>query len=576
MQSMLTGLCIFVGLATQLAQARDGVLRAVPADAVGFAVVHNLTEASRSIQDVAKLVQAPAPDFLSLAKGMVGIQKGLDEQGDLAIVFVTIDPVPKGVILVPISNEAEFFGALNVKVPVSGGVEVQLAGKPAVVGRKGSFAVFARSTDRDALEQFLASKADLAADAPLASWLDANRASIVVTANGVKQLLPKLTNGIRTVQAQMRQSPVSNAAAMADGMNIYLDLFTAAGPEVEQFALGLRIDSSQTIDLVKRVQFTPDGTWGKWAAQAKPGSNDLLAGLPAGPFVAAAGGVVPPGAMDQLMKFSVQMMQNQPQFKLTHEQAQKYVELSKGMMSGLRAMRGVLGVPEAGGGLYAKTLIVMTVDDSQKFIQRYEKSLAEIREFVKGMENSAIPVATAKRTKLGETDVLEVSTDLSAMSKLAPPGGQDPQKIMKLMTGSSDTLNVYVAPADEHTVVMVYTSIERLKESLDFYKSKQPGLAANADVAKVAAALPAGSQIVSYVDLRGFTDMIREFVTASPGARAAVIPEFAESPPIGMALKLSPAGAEGHLVVTADTLRTIGDTIAKAHGAAAAPNAGQQ
>ena len=413
MQSMLIGLGIFVGLATQLAQGRDGVLNAVPADAIAFAVVHNLTEASRSIQEVAKLVQAPAPDLLNLAKGMVGIQKGLDEQGDLAIVLATIDPVPKGVVLVPMSNEAEFFAALNVKVPDTGTVEVQLAGRPAVVGRKGTFAVFAVSTDQEALEQFLASTTNLSADAPLATWLDANRASIVVTAKGVKELLPKFTNGIRTAQAQMRQGPAANAAAMADGLNVYLDLLTAAGPEVEQFGLGLRIDSSQTVDLVKRVQFTPDGAWAQWATNFKASSEDLLAGLPAGPFVAAMGGVVPPGAMEHLMKFSVQMMQNQPQFKLTPEQAQKYIELIQGMMNGVHSMRIVLGVPEAGAGLYGKTLAVMTVDDSQRYMEGYEKSLAAIREFVEETKNSAIPVATTKRTKLGETEVLEVSTDLS-------------------------------------------------------------------------------------------------------------------------------------------------------------------
>ena len=90
---------------------------------------------------------------------------------------------------------------------------------------------------------------------------------------------------------------------------------------------------------------------------------------------------------------------------------------------------------------------------------------------------------------------------------MTPAGGQDPQKMTKLMLGSSDKLNIYVAPADEHTVVMAYTSIERLKESLEFYKSKQPGLSADAGVAKVAAALPPGSQIVSYANLQGIAEL---------------------------------------------------------------------
>ena len=200
LQSMLSVLAVLLGLAGPMAQARERVLNAIPSDALGFGVVHNLIDASRSIDEVAKLVQAPPPDLLNLAKRMTGLQKGLDEQGDLAIVLTTIDPAPKAVVLVPMSNDAEFFAVLNVKVPTSGTVEIQLAGKPALVGRKGAFAVFAPTTDRDALEQFLGSTSSAATDAPLATWLDTNKASIVVTTKGVKQLLPKLTNGIRAAQ----------------------------------------------------------------------------------------------------------------------------------------------------------------------------------------------------------------------------------------------------------------------------------------------------------------------------------------------------------------------------------------
>ena len=110
-----------------------------------------MTDASRSIGDVAKLVQAPAPDLLSLAKRMSGLQKGLDEQGDLAIVLTSIDPAPKHVVLVPVANSADFFAALNVKEPGTGTVEVQLAGGPTLVGRKGDYAALAPATDRDAL-----------------------------------------------------------------------------------------------------------------------------------------------------------------------------------------------------------------------------------------------------------------------------------------------------------------------------------------------------------------------------------------------------------------------------------------
>lgn len=576
MRPVLLVLCLLLGWASVVAQARDGVLNAIPSDAIGFAVVHNLTDTSRSIDDVAKLVQAPAPDLLGLAKRMTGLQEGLDGHGDVAIVLTGIDPAPKGVVLAPVANFANFFAALNVKEPATGLVEVQLAGAPTLVGRKGDYAAFAAVADRDALEQFLASTTNLATDASLAEWLDANQASVVVTSRGVKQLLPKLTSGIRAAQEGLRAVAGANGQSAADLLNLYADFFTTAAAEVEQFGLGLRLDSAQTVALVKQVQFTPGGAWAQWAADAKPAEEDHLAGLPAGPFVMALGGVFPQGAMDRMMKFSVQMMQNQPGFQLTPEQAQKYVELSTTMMHGVRSMRMVLGVAEPGTGLYGNTSAVMIVDDSRRFIDDYEKSLSAMHELAQETKSPLIPAATSQRISLGETEALEVSMEMQQMKALTVPGGPDMQKMMELIFGTNGKLLVYVAPADEHAIVMAYTSLERLKAALDFYKAKRPGLSGDASVAKVAAALPPGSQFVAYVSLSGVAKVARQFATTVPGGRAAAILDLPDCPPLGIAAKVSPSGIEGHLIVTAEALRAIGDVVAKARGAASGPSPSEQ
>jgi hypothetical protein len=560
-------LCILLSLASAQSQARGGILNAIPGEALGFAVVQNPTDASRNIDDLAKLVQAPAPDLLGLAKRMSGLAQGIDEHGDLAVVLTGVDPAPKGVALVPVANFADFFAALRVTEPATGVVEVQLASGPTLVGRKGDYAAMAAPTNRDALEQLLASTTNLAADASLAEWLAANKASFVLTSRGIKQLIPKLTSGIRSMQATFLAMPGDQGKTAADGMNMYLQLFTAAETEVDQFGVALRIDSSRTVDLVKRIQFTPDGAWAKWAADVKPAAENLLAGLPAGPFVMAMGGVVPPGMMEHLMKFSVKMMQNQPMYKLTPEQAETYAGLSLQAMSGVRSMQMLVGVAEPGAGIYSNTTVVMSVDDPQSYLAGYEKTLSAMREYAEEVKSPLIPVATVERVKLGATDALEVEMDMSHLNQLTPPGGPDPQKMMQAMLGTHGKMTIYIAPADEHAVVMSYTSLERLKSAIDFYKSKQPGLSGDAGVAKIAAALPPGSQAVAFVQLDGVANVIQQFIAMIPGARAAV-PDFTKSPPIGWAAKVSPLGAEGHLVVTAETLRAIGETVAKVRGAA--------
>ena len=546
-----------------LAEARDSVLTAIPSDALGFAAIHDLADVNRNIGELAKLVQAPAPDLLTLAKNSSGIQKGIDAQGDLAIVLMSADPAPKIVVLVPVANFADFCTGLHVNDPANGIVEVQLNGTRKLLAHKGTFAVLANPSDRDMLEAFLADKTNFASDASLAAWHDANKASLVITSHGLAQALPKLIAGIRTAQAQMRKVPGPQSQTAADSLNLYVDFLTAATPEVEQFALGVRINAAQTIDLIKRIQFVPSGAWAKWAVGVPPATEDLLAGLPAGAFMAVAGGIVPQGSMDHLMKFSVQMIKQNPAFHLTPEQADKYLQLSSGSMRHVRSMRMRLGLTNPGAGIYSNTTALMTVDDSKAYIDDYEKSLVAMGKFGQEVKSPLIPVPDVKRTKLGDIQVFEITMDMASAIQATTPGGPDIHALMRTVAGPEGKFKVFVAPADEHTIIMAYTSLDLLKSAIESYKSHDPGLAADPSVAKVTAMLPPGSQLVAYVDVSGVVQAMQQFFAALPNVPAMKLPDLAPSPPLGMAAKVTATGVEGHLVITAETLRSFGDAIAK-------------
>src|SRR5258705_8019251 len=187
-----------------------------------------------------------------------------------------------------------------------------------------------------------------------------------------------------------------------------------------------------------------------------------------------------------------------------------------------------------------------------------------MRKLAEDANSPAIPVATSQPIKVGDIDGLEVSMTLPNLKQFGPPGGPDMQKMMQLFLGPDGQLKIYVAPADEHTVVMAYTSADRLREAIKFYKSKQAGLAADANVAKVVAKLPADSQFVAYASLSGIVKTAKQFMAMVPGVPQAAIPDFPDSPPFGYAAKASSTGVEGHFIVTTETLRTIGDTLAKA------------
>jgi hypothetical protein len=511
-----------------------------------------------------------------MAKGMTGLQKGIDENGDLVVMLATIDPVPQQIILVPVSNFDEFFASLNVKAPEDGVVEAQIIGKPTLIGRKGNHAAIAPPPSRSALEKYLKSTNNLASDKSLSTWVDANKLSIVVPSSGLKQLLPKLVSGIMMFQQQLGQAAGESGQAAVAAMKMYLDLFEAAETEVDQFALALRVDSEKTVSIVKRIQFSPGGDWANAVANIKPVSEDLLGGLPSKPFVLAFGNIVPQEALQKMMKFSVEMMQNQPMNKLTPEQAKKYTELSTQAMQGVRTMHMLIGIPEPGAGIYGSTTVVMTVDDSKQYIENYEKSVVEMRKLIDESKSAGIPTATANRIKVGDIDGLEITMKMPDYKQPSTPGGPDMEKMMKLFSGPEGSLKIFAAPADEHTVLMSYTSLERLKSLLDSYKSKEKGLSADPGVTKTAALLPQGSQVLGYISLSGAAKLAQQIAQMIAPDKPARIPDIAESPPIGMAGKISPEGIEGHLVITADTLRTIGDVTEKARQTRDKPPANEQ
>ncbi len=560
----LATLCLTLAFGRALAQAEASVLSAIPADVLVVGVIHDVADGNRTVGQLAALVKAPAPDLLTLAKGLSGIQKGIDESGDMAFVLTAIDAGPKAMILVPIADAADFYTALNAKQPHDGGVvEAQIAGMPALIGTKGSHAVIAPAAEEEALKAFLSAKSPLAGDASLAAWIDASKASVVVTSHGITQLMPKLIEGIRMIQAQMATMAGEQGRVAAEMMDMYVKAFTAAQAEVEQLGVGVRIDATQTVDVVSRTQFKPDGTWARRFADTKPCSADVLAGLPAGPFAFAAGVIAPQGLTRDLMDFSVAMMQSQAKQKLTPGQMQQVVASFTRFMQGVHSFGMRMGASEPGEGLYGDTAMVVKVDDSKLYMNGYEESLATMSALAKETEGPYLPTASCRHVERDGADVLEVTMELDNLESLMQAGGPDPEAMKRILFGPDGTLKHYVVAADTETVVIVYNSIEKLKSVLASVRANKPTMSKDPGVAKVSASLPRGAHGVVYVSVSGYAAMIRQFMAAVPGGQAFEIPTIPECSPIGMAVKASPLGVETHLVIVADVPRTIAETVMK-------------
>ena len=145
------------------------------------------------------------------------------------------------------------------------------------------------------------------------------------------------------------------------------------------------------------------------------------------------------------------------------------------------------------------------------------------------------------------------------------PGSQDVpgyEEMMKKLFGPEAKMVVYVAAADDHTIVTAYTSKDLLLDCLKAVERPGTGLSGDKELAKTAAMLPAGAPWVGYWSPKGTIDFANQIVPAfAPPEVQFKLPEFPPTPPIGFAGETTPGGLRTYMVVPAAVVQAIGDFV---------------
>lgn len=552
-------LVAFLALPASLpAQTGTDFLKVVPDDALGFGFIRNIGEMSAKIETLAKLVNAPLPGApLATIKQTVGIDKGLDEKGSAVAVMLAGDGEPVVIVLVPVTDYKAFITPLKPKSSDGSITEAEGPDGKVWIGKKGSYAAITGPEAKSALEKVINSKKDVTANVEsLQGWLAGNDAAFVLTTNGVKVVVAKMRDGLKQGKNALAGAPAE--AQFLSGMIDSLDAtLKSAETDVTHVTFGVQIDKSNNVNLSARALFAKGSALAKSATGVKPLDGGPLTGLPDGPFVMAGGGVYSEGTAQSMMNLSFQMMKamakDLPKDKI--EKLEKsYSEMSKGM----RGMSMVWSVGKANEPIFAGVLGVVKVDDAKAYLAGYEKGMAAMSELLKGAD-APFPSYEIKRVDVGGFSVLEVTMDLA---KALPPGGDPNQKqIMEMMFGKGGKMTISMAGIDATTVLMVYKPAADIKETLEGFKKKAPGVAADADVAKLTAQLPANSQWAMYISPQGTVNLVvGRFLGAALGQQ---LPPFPKTPPLGAAVKLSDAGLEGHIAIPAAVLDGIGKFVKK-------------
>lgn len=548
--------------------AAADVLTLVPEKTLGFAVVNGLTAVNEKLGKQVQELQLPVPDLLTLAKTRAGIQQGLDEDGNVLVaVASSVDGSVRiqdseGLIAFPVSDYKQFVeqfeGDASEKI-----TELKMSGKSMLAAQKSGYAVVvpADSEHRRLLQKVLERNADVPAEvAPLKTWIRENDVAIVILSPGIKVLTDQGIEALEKLQEQFSGMPAlgDKAAQVTAVFDMYLHMLRVIQAEVHTAADGLRIDAAGNFRFGGRVRFTEGGRAASISVPANHSSEELLAGLPAGPFVGAVGTSLSPECTEALVEWSIRMMKNNPALygvELSDEAADNYLQLTLESMKGLRGFSMMMSAKEVDQAVLDGVLGIIRTDDSAAYLAKYEKAITQYQEIFKGskfpyqMDVAEDEIAGVKGLKL----TMDMGAAMAAQG--SPP--QAAQVFEKLF-GEGGKMVARIFPIDMNTVLFSYGSVTTVEQQIADLKGGGPGLAQDASIQKTAALLPEDTGLVGYLSPGGAVTWFKNIATKF-GAPDAVgdIPEFPATPAVGISAKMVTGGLETEMVVPAELPKAV-------------------
>ena len=559
---------VLVASLTSAAISQAKVTDLLPSNSFGYVVIHRIGDVDKKLQALGQHMKLPIPSLLMLAKAQSGITAGLNESGSLAVAVLPSSEGPVSVAYLPVSDYAAFIEQLDPQDTDDEIVTGRLLGRPIIVGNKAGYAVIARPQQRSLLAKLLTTQP--AANQAVAKTLEGDYdAMVVLSSTGVKLLTSLGRQGLQQVKAGISAQLGEDNPAIA-GLEIYDRLFQAMDSEVDSVAVGVHVESGGPVRISKGVWVQPNGKLNSLLRNAKPHDRDLLSILPDVPYVVAFGGGLPKGAWGPLMDLSKSMMKSMPQlYGLNDKQIDQMIELSAEYFADLDSMSFLIGVSQDDDPLYSAMLGTMRVADAQTYLKKYREYWQKLDELAGDTEGALFKDVELEDITVDGVSMLKLKMPIPGLPGLQLPNRGEIEALMQKIYGS-DGMTIYLAAADNKTILMGYTDPTGLRETLRGVDNKQTQLSNDRQIVHTKKLLSSGAHAVGYWNPAGTMEFVNHMIGlfGGPGIR---LPAFPETPPVGWSLQAKPAAVQIDLVFPAETLGAVGGFVERVRQFSANP-----
>ena len=577
--------------------ARAQVLEQVPSDALVVIKLNKLKQTSDKMAAFADKLglaqQVPEmADPLTSMKEEMGVQEGLDEAGDAAIVFPNLekreDGDPAIVILVPVSDYKAFIGNFE-GAKTEGDVTVATISEDeeeSFIVERGKYAAITNT--RNAIEQ----KPDGMKAAGLsAKELEGKDIVAYVNMKSARaKILPELTKNRQKIVDEFEKNMKQGAAGVRRGPGEDADTEPAAGadPKAEKFVPLMKAFLNRGLDVFEQlvrdadgatygfsltdagingtglVEFAKESPSAKRVGEMKNTDQSLLSGLPEAKFMFYGGSSDETGAGAKIVSdFLAPLEKEFAALGADGKALQDYVNAIKAYAGAVKMSAFGMATPS---GMLGQDAIIqgvgVNVGDAKAIVEA-QRQMAQSQQAVYDLMSAGAPTQVKTTFNQNAKTIDGVQFDQMSTSFGAAEGEQmtpqqmQMQQMMTFMYGPGG-MNAYIGQLGNDKVISAAGINDELMAKLvASAKAGQDPLSKAKGLAATREQLPKQRMIAAYVALDEIANTIANYARAFGMQVNLQLPD--DLAPIGMTMGSDGGGTaiRGDLHIPAQTLQSL-------------------